>query len=80
VAGADFNEPLLHQDINNPQYNLQPQAAYTGDTLPISGSSMYPSSNMQQTDPSIVPVVSEYFEWDLANLWNFDIGQTQERM
>lgn len=81
VSATNVNDPPLHQGINNSHYNLQPQEVFAGGMLPVTGPSMYPNSNMQQTDPSaIIPVVSEYFEWDLANLWNFDVGPTQERM
>ena len=60
------------QDINTPQYPLQ------SSNFPTQGPSMSTSfyvsdDSTRPPDPaSIIPVVSEYFEWDLANLWNFD--------
>jgi hypothetical protein len=67
------------QDSNSPQYHFQPRGTY--DSSPISSQHLYSDSVLQQPDPaSIIPVISEYFEWDLANLYNFTFSQDHDRV
>jgi hypothetical protein len=82
LAGAGFNAPSCEeqmvQDINNPQYSLQSPSTFAGENLSIPTPNLYSENDMLPLDPSsIIPVVSEYFEWDLANLWSFDLTQHQ---
>jgi hypothetical protein len=61
---------------NNQQYHLEPQNIFGGDTLPMSNPSLFPNNGMSQPSlPPNPPLFSEYFEWDLANLWNLDVMQ-----
>jgi hypothetical protein len=66
---------MMLQGINTPQFHLQPNTFPTQEfSMPTP--SQLSDDTMRQPDPaSIIPVVSEYFEWDLANLWSFDFTQ-----
>lgn len=83
MSTTSFGTPTgggLEQDINTPQYHLDP-SNYFQSGIPTMGTpSHLAGSTMQQPNPaSIIPVVSEYFEWDLVNMWNCDFTQDATR-
>lgn len=78
LPATSFDVPttggMMPQDINVPQYPLQ-SSSFPAQDFSMSTSQVSDDIMRHPDAASIIPVVSEYFEWDLANLWSFDFTQ-----
>lgn len=81
--GENANAPSLDantfgdnlQQNSNISYPLYPSDTIDDDIFTMSNEPMLFDNAIPPLDAtSFTPLMSEYFEWDLANLWNFEQG------
>ncbi|EED21290.1 conserved hypothetical protein [Talaromyces stipitatus ATCC 10500] len=63
---------MFQQHISNPPVLFYPSDPIEGDLFAMSDTLMIPNSTLPYSDHiSFAPITTDYFEWNLANLWSF---------
>lgn len=68
---SHFFGDILQQHISNTPHPLYPSDTIEDDLFTMSNTPMFSNNAVPYLDAtSFTPLMSEYFEWDLANLWS----------